>query len=339
MMFRRTHGFLLVWAATTLVLAAITCSVHAGEPKEDRIPHNVFIEAKVVEWTGDSTFDMGLSWLLSPEATETEASGLIDAGAVFPSEAITPGLTVFLDKLNISDRDLRIVLEALETSGTVKLISRPSVMVMDCADIDIPPDKKAEYGAVVRTGRNLPYESAKVSGSTTVSITEFTETGVMLHIIPRIRDDNVTIELDIEAKVTDLREEISIGLNDRGEEIRVPVISTRRTQNTVIVYDGVTLVLGGLYTTEKTSSLRRIPYLNVVPWVGSLFEGRHEEEKKVELLFFITPRIWRGAGDVGMRRAEEEGAAGEPETRTPGTNDAVTPSLQTAPIPAEEPAR
>jgi len=181
------------------------------------------------------------------------------------SNASTIGLS-FLT----GDVILDLELSALEAEGEGEVISTPRVVTANQAE------------AFIQQGVEIPYEQSTSSGATAV---QFKEAVLELRATPLITPDN-RIQLDLEIKQDTVGE---IFQTARGGS--VPSIDTRELNTTVLVANGDTVVLGGIFQDEKSSSEEKVPFLGDVPYLGSLFRRRANDTKKRELLIFVTPTI------------------------------------------------
>jgi len=165
---------------------------------------------------------------------------------------------------------LDLELTALEAEGDGEIISTPRVVTANQAE------------AYIQQGVEIPYEQAASSGATAV---QFKEAVLELKATPLITPDN-RVQLDLEVKQDSVGEIYQTG---RGGS--VPSIDTRELSTSVLVNNGETIVLGGIFQDERTRKADRVPYLSSIPVVGNLFKRRANENKKRELLIFVTPTI------------------------------------------------
>jgi len=165
---------------------------------------------------------------------------------------------------------LDLELSALESEGEGEVISTPRVITANQAE------------AFVRQGVEIPYENSTSSGATAVS---FKSAVLELKATPLITPDD-RIQLELEVKQDTVGE---IFQTARGGS--VPSIDTRELNTTVLVADGDTVVLGGIFQDENSNKEEKVPWLGDIPYLGSLFRRRANESKKRELLIFVTPTI------------------------------------------------
>jgi type IV pilus assembly protein PilQ len=165
---------------------------------------------------------------------------------------------------------LDLELSALESEGEGEVISTPRVITANQAE------------AFIQQGVEIPYEEATSSGATSVM---FKEAVLELKVTPLITPDN-RVQMDLNVKQDTVGE---IFQTSRGGS--VPSIDTRELNTTVLVGNGDTIVLGGIFQDERASTEDKVPWLGDIPAVGSLFRRRANESKKRELLIFVTPTI------------------------------------------------
>ena len=158
-------------------------------------------------------------------------------------------------------------LSALETEGRGEVIARPKVITAD------------KQSASIASGDQIPYQEASSSGATA---TQFVDAVLGLTVTPRITpDDRIIMDLEVNQD--------SIGAVFNG----VPSIRTNSIQTQVLVNNGETVVLGGVFQTVVSEGTTKTPVLGDLPWVGSLFRQKSKSDDKQELLIFITPRLIR----------------------------------------------
>ncbi len=165
---------------------------------------------------------------------------------------------------------LDLELSALESEGEGEVISTPRMVTANQAE------------AFIQQGVEIPYENSTSSGATAV---QFKEAVLELRATPLITPDN-RIQLDLAIKQDTVGE---IFQTSRGGS--VPSIDTREINTTVLVENGDTVVLGGIFQDSKSSNEDKVPWLGDVPYMGALFRRRANEINKRELLIFVTPTI------------------------------------------------
>ena len=133
--------------------------------------------------------------------------------------------------------------------------------------------------ASISSGVQIPYQEASSSGATSV---QFISATLDLTVTPQITpDDRIIMELEVKQD--------TVGSVFNG----VPSINTNNIKTKVLVDNGETIVLGGIFTTQVTSSITKTPFFGDLPYVGKLFRRNTSTNDKQELLIFITPRLIR----------------------------------------------
>lgn len=162
---------------------------------------------------------------------------------------------------------LDMELSALETEGRGEVIARPKVITSD------------KQEASIVSGDQIPYQEASSSGATS---TQFVDAVLGLRVTPRITpDDRILMDLDVNQD--------SIGAVFNG----IPSIRTNSIQTQVLVNNGETIVLGGVFQTLVSEGVSKTPILGDLPWIGRLFRQTTKTDDKQELLIFITPTLIR----------------------------------------------
>lgn len=222
----------------------------------------VMIEARIVEANVDYERSLGVRWgrSLKPEGSGLGGDVFVDLGA----ERATASLGVGLLR---SDVLLDLELSAMEKSGNGEIISQPKVVTAD------------KETARILKGTEVPYQETSGSGATSIS---FREASLSLEVTPRITPgDGVVMAVKVTKDEPDY-------LNAQGN---VPAIRKNEVNAKVRVDDGQTIVIGGVYSTVQSNVLEKVPFLGDLPYVGRLFRRDALQEKKSELLVFLTPRI------------------------------------------------
>lgn len=165
---------------------------------------------------------------------------------------------------------LDLELSALESDGRGEVISAPRVVTANQAE------------AFIQQGVEIPFQEATSSGATNI---EFKEAVLELRVTPLITPDD-RVQLDLNVK-QDTQGEVFVGAN--GAE--VPAIDTRELGTTVLVNNGETIVLGGIFQDQRNYTEDKVPFLGDIPAVGNLFKRRSTQNQKRELLIFVTPTI------------------------------------------------
>ncbi len=170
-----------------------------------------------------------------------------------------------------SDYLVDLELTAIQTEGRGEIVSTPRVITAN------------QKEASIEQGVEIPYQESSSSGATTTS---FKKAVLSLTVTPQITPDNKII-MDLVVAKDNVGELVPSGTGGGF----VPSIDTRSITTQVLVNDGQTVVLGGIYETERRETVSKVPYLGDIPGVGFLFRSRTNSSSKAELLVFVTPKI------------------------------------------------
>lgn len=162
---------------------------------------------------------------------------------------------------------LDLQLSAMEKTGNGEVVSQPKVVTSD------------KETAKILKGSEIPYQEASSSGATSTS---FKEAALSLEVTPQITPDNRII---MDVKVTKDEADFANAVNG------VPPIKKNEVNAKVLVTDGETIVIGGVFSNTQTKSVDKVPFLGDLPFVGRIFRRDNVQDQKSELLVFITPRI------------------------------------------------
>jgi len=177
-----------------------------------------------------------------------------------------------------SDYLVDLELSALQAEGDGRVVSTPRIVATN------------QREARILQGTEIPYQEASSSGATTTS---FKEAVLSLTVTPQITPDDRII-MDLTITKDSVGEAVSSG-NAGGF---IPSIDTRELVTQVVVNDGETVVLGGVYETELRNTTTKVPGLGTLPGIGYLFRSRSTENNNAELLIFVTPKILRDGSRI-----------------------------------------
>nr|WP_211091654.1 MULTISPECIES: type IV pilus secretin PilQ family protein [Pseudoalteromonas] len=245
----------------------------------------VRIESRMVTVDDTVQEDLGVRWGFSDQQGSDAISGTLE-GANSLSNGIIPSLdnrlnvnlgvkgvpagSIGMHIAKLADGTLiDLELSALEQENKGEIIATPSITTAN--------QKKAR----IEQGTEIPYVEASSSGATTVS---FKKAVLSLEVTPQITPDNKII-LDL-----------VITQDTKGDTVQTPngpatAINTQEIQTQVLVENGQTIVLGGIYQQEVKTAVSKIPVLGDIPYLGLLFKNSRDINEKRELLIFVTPKI------------------------------------------------
>ena len=258
------------------------------QKKLDIIANEVLIEANVIEVTLDDTLRYGLQWQFSDSRTNSSYSGLgmltngpTKGTDITPASVFTTAQNGFSYTLKNSLGNVRAILSALSSKGAIKVVSSPSLMVLD------------NHPASIMVGSQVPVQTATTnftSGSTgNTNSYEWKDTGVNLSVVPSVNSGNlVSLQIDQTYSEVGSKDEIT------GQS----KFYQRQLSSKVAVRSGETIVMGGLIQERDVNNDAGIPGLHTAPVVGALFGTTTREKLRTELLVVITPKVVRTEVDV-----------------------------------------
>lgn len=249
----------------------------------------VLIEARVVIANRDFSKDLGVRFGLSKrDSTGGALDQVVTSGSLGGTTQILnqEGLDLG-DRLNVNlpvtKQDaarlalafttlplgalLELELSALQAEGRGEIISNPRIITSN------------QQEAIIKQGTQIPYQQSAggASGATTIA---FKDAVLSLEVTPQITPNGGIIM------------DLVVTKDDIGRIINgIPLIDTRQISTRVLVDNGQTIVLGGIYEQTQNQTIRRVPFLGELPYVGALFRTKSEIRNKKELLIFVTPKI------------------------------------------------
>jgi general secretion pathway protein D len=240
----------------------------------DRPPLQVMINATIAEVTLNDTLHYGVQVYLKGK----NLSGGISDGSTLTIKPGLPGFNMFFGHI----ADPKIVLDALAAITEVKVVSSPSVVVVD------------NQPALLKVGDEVPVstQQATVLENPTapiVSSIQFRSTGVILKVIPRVNSSGL-VTMDIEQEIS--------AVASQGPTTLTPTISQRRIASTISVYSGQMVALGGLISEARDFDKSGLPGLARIPVLGELIGSTTNSIKRTELIVFIRPQVIRDSRDA-----------------------------------------
>jgi general secretion pathway protein D len=246
----------------------------------DRPPLQVMINATIAEVTLNDSLRYGVQVFLKGKGV---AGGVFNGGEI-PLAATFQGLNFILGSV----ADPKLVLDALADVTEVKVVSSPSVVVVD------------NQPALLKVGDEVPVSTQQATvlenpSAPIVSAIQFRSTGVILRVIPRVNSTGL-VTMDIEQEIS--------AVASQGVQTLTPTISQRRIASTISVYSGQMVALGGLISEQKNLDKSTLPGVAHIPVLGDLVGSTIKGVKRTELIVFIRPQVIRNSRDA--REVAEE---------------------------------
>lgn len=251
----------------------------------------VLVEAVIAEMSLEKLMDLGVEWATT-EATptggpagETEFFG----GTHFGMRPELLAGTLYGMSLGlIKGGDISALINLSQTDTDVNILSTPSLLTNDNQEAQITVGERVP----LITGTRYTEEDRPIYTFT------YEDVGIILRITPQINPKGF-VTLKISQKITKV-------LRETLYEVKAPKLTKRETQTTVTVGDKETIVIGGLIRDDKSSAVRKVPFLGDIPLLGRLFRRETEETKKTSLLVFVTPHIITSPQEIAELTAQKK---------------------------------
>ncbi|WP_027707058.1 type IV pilus secretin PilQ [Zooshikella ganghwensis] len=237
----------------------------------------VMIEARIVTADVDVSSDLGIDWSggkikkggkwrLGGSGDDNTTGSSTPGNASLVNLPLSPATSTFSIGFVSNSAILNLELSAIESENKGELISQPKVLTQD------------KQTARIETGQEVPYQEASSSGATSTS---FKKAVLSLEVTPQITPDgHISLKVDVTKDAV-----------AETEFNGAPAIDTNEVNTTVLVPNGETLVLGGVFEETNRQVNSKVPFLGDLPAIGRLFRRTTDNNKKEELLIFITPKI------------------------------------------------
>jgi len=247
-------------------------------------PTQVLIEASIIEVTLSDTLSYGLQWAFSGGASgNRKGTGVLSSASDGSIATAAQGFTYTLTN---SAGSVQAVLNALAGESLLKVISSPTLMVLD------------NHTANITVGTQQPVQagSSVTSTGTTVSSIQYKDTGVNLTVTPSVNAGNM-VTMELQQTVSD------VGATQDKATGQYP-FNQRQITSKVAVRSGENIVLGGLIRDNNSNGSSGLPLLSSIPVIGGLFGAKNSSTNRTELLVVLTPRVVRS--DQEIRDVSEE---------------------------------
>jgi general secretion pathway protein D len=251
----------------------------------DRPKLQVAIDVTIAEVTLNDQLNYGVQFFLSGGAISNTVSGTMpsiinNVASNTGSSTTGTGLSGGLNIIAGNPASPRVVINALSAITDVKILSNPSLVVVDNGD------------ASLEVGDQVPISTGSANvlsaNNAVVNTIDYKNTGVILHVQPHV-NYNGSVLLDIDQLVSE----------PTGPSL-TPTISTREVKSTISVVSGQTVLLAGMIQDQQTKSRGGVPILNQLPFVGAAFGTTGKSQARTELIMFIRPQIIRDGADAAM---------------------------------------
>jgi general secretion pathway protein D len=262
----------------------------------DRPQRQIAIEATIAEVTLNNQLNYGVQFFLASQKgsisntisgvsnAATVGSGAVEAASNAVNAAsgallgrVLPGFNFLIG----SENSPRVILDALHGVTDVKVLSNPSLVVLD------------NQAATLQVGDQVPFSTGTATvltaNNTVVNTIDYKNTGIILRVLPRA-NANGNVVLDIEQEISSVAAGSTNSLT--------PTISQRRVKSSIAVTSGQTVLLAGLISESENRQRQGIPILDSIPGVGDAFSHQTTARARTELILFIRPTVIKDGVDA-----------------------------------------
>ncbi len=240
-------------------------------------PPQVLIQVMLAEVTLDS----GDEWGIDMEFRASDGNGMLTAGFGLASAFVT-GMGV--PSLAIATSDFDLLIRAMQEQGRLQVLSNPSIMAANNEPASI------QIGETIRVAEATSFTE---SGQSNTSLIE-EELGVILNVTPSINPDGF-VRMSVQPTISLLSDRVT----QINEDLSSPVIIVRTAETTVTVFDGQTIVIGGLIQDRFEKRERKVPFFGDIPLIGAFFRQESETASTTELLIVLTPHVIESPTHLG----------------------------------------
>jgi MSHA type pilus biogenesis protein MshL len=260
---------------------------------ESRTKSGVMIEAKIFEVTLDDGMQYGIDWSAAPGLDRFNLSGSLTGGDVMNQSlsALASGASSTF-QFGVAGSRFSAMLNAMASSGKLNVLSAPKISTLN------------NQKAIIRIGRQDVFFRATVTPATTTSAAVITYNpdtiteGLILAVTPQVgRGGNVM--LSIHPSIT-----AKVGEAKAPDGNTAPIVDVRETNTLVSVADGQSVFIGGLMQETTQETIKSVPLLGDIPWIGTLFRNTSQTKKKTELVILLTPHVVGGAELADVAKEE-----------------------------------
>jgi general secretion pathway protein D len=278
----------------------------------DRPQKQVAVDLTIAEVTLNDTLNYGVQFFLksSDIGLKPDSGSIINTAASAVIAQAFPGFNFLAG----SAMQPRLIINALHQYTDVKVLSNPSLVVVD------------NQPATLQVGDQVPVTTGTATvlstNNTVVSTVDYKNTGIILRVVPRINSNN-TVVLDVEQEISNVA--------DNGQaNTLTPTLSQRRVKSTIMVTSGQTVLLAGLINDNQNRNRGGIPVLDQIPVIGDAFGQNHKSAVRTELIIFIRPQVIHDAVDASLiaeeLRSKLRGSK-VPTVAPPGSVPPLTPRM------------
>lgn len=242
---------------------------------DERTPQ-VLIDAQIIQITPSDLYQMGVDWNFWIDKN-------FDLRAALPVGTANRLFIGTTAAAPAGRGDFKSVIDLLRTIGDTKVLSSPRIMALNNQEAKIHVGTKDAYitSTTSQAGTGTAITSQSVN---------FVDVGIQLRVTPTINKDGF-VTMKIKPEVSDASR---TDITSENQITQVPIVSTSEAETTVAVKDGVTIIIGGLSKDKRDKTVKKIPFLGDIPFLGALFRSASDNLTKSDLIILLTPHIFTG---------------------------------------------
>ncbi len=254
--------------------ASLERVVNLLRDKVDVAARQLTLEALVIEINSDLTRDLGISWETSGSQTNGDYTNTY-SGSILKGGLLDNAPLTFLFSRASDIFKFKVALSALLETNKVKILSNPSVLVLDGRQ------------AKIQIGQRIPVVETTVTTTAATESILYFPVGIVLNLRPRLNRDGSEVSMLVETIVSSVRTATTGGTS----VTRAPEVDSRQVQTIVRVHNDTPFIIGGLTSNEETTDQRGVPFLSNIQFLGPLFRREIKKKTKREIIIVVTPHL------------------------------------------------
>jgi len=254
--------------------ASLERVVNLLRDKVDVAARQLTLEALVIEIQSDVTRDLGISWEASRTRTNGDYTNTV-GGSINKDALLENAPLTFLFSRASDIYNFKVALSALLQANKARILSNPSVLVLDGRQ------------AKIQIGQRIPVVETTITTSSATESVLYFPVGIVLNLRPRLNKDGSEVSMLVETIVSSVRSTTTGGTS----VTRAPEVDSRQVQTIVRVHNDTPFIIGGLTSNEEITDQRGVPFLSQIPYLGALFRREIKERTKREIIIVVTPHL------------------------------------------------
>lgn len=253
----------------------------------DEQTREVHIQARILQVTLTDEFSLGIDWQAVFTGLDTTARSrlnVLDGSAIFGGTATGTAIQI----ASLAENDVQVLIDLLKKYGRTETLSNPRLTAASGSEAKILVGTKEAF---VTTTTTVPGSGGQVVSSPQV---QFVDVGVKLFVTPAVKADGF-VSLKIRPEISRVKTTVTDIANTR-----IPIVETTESETTVLVQNGMTLIIAGLIKEDSSKTHTQLPWLGDLPLIGAAFRSTAERKERNEIVVFLTPQIITAGGQSLM---------------------------------------